>query len=92
VIPLASADCAHLADVVGRPCTEWDIAIARTLLALKHRIELRVETRDAVVHLYPLRPVTIPEEVLVLRQFLEFTDSPVHWHAPKPADVVWGRS
>lgn len=88
MIPLATADRAHAGDRIGRPITPWDIAIARTLLREVHHINVAVDVQGDVVHLTPHRPVTTGEEVLVLRQFLAFTDSPLRFHQP-PADIIW---
>lgn len=89
MIPTCTAERAHAGERIARPLTEWDTAIARTLLATVHHIEVRVEMRGQVVHLFPQRPVSTTEEVLVLRQFIEFSDSPLHFHR---YDVVWTKA
>lgn len=85
MMPFATDTAAHAGDRVARPLNLWDEAIARTLLAVDHHIEVRVRTVGEVVHLHPQRPLTVPERVTVLRQFFEFTDSPLHFHG----DVIW---
>jgi hypothetical protein len=94
VISLATAERAHAGDRIGQPLTAWDTAVARTLLAVSHDIEVHVEVKGDVVHLYPQRFVTTAEEVTVLRQFLQFTDSPIKWHDPsvKVPDIIWTAS
>lgn len=94
MIAVASAEHAHAGDRIGHPLTPWDTAVARTLLALSHDIEVHVEVKGDVVHLYPQRLVTTAEEVTVLRTFIEFTDQRVAWHDPaaKAVDLIWVRS